>query len=85
MFESKKNSNVYHIYGDRLVVHSGSDKKGITLPVDQKSFMYYLEFDHMYYEGEKLFVVVATRGSYDVRFEVDEDSLELIGPPIQTY
>ena len=30
----------------------------------------------------RLFVVVATRGSYDARFELDEYNLELKGDPI---
>ena len=37
------------------------------------------------WNGDKLFAVVATRGSHDARFELDEDSLELKGSPITSY
>ena len=85
VFESKRNNNVYHILSDRIVVYSGSDEREIPLPVDPTTFMYYLEFSYMFYAGDKLFVVVVTRGSYDARFELDEDNLNLKGPPIPTY
>ena len=52
------------------------------MPADPATFMYYLEFLYAFYEGDKLFVVVATRGSYDARFELDEYNLELKGDPI---
>ena len=84
VFKSRKNNNVYHVYDDRIVVHSSSVTKEIPLPVDPDRFMYYLQFDYMFYEGEKLFAVVRTMGLYDKRFEVDEETLELIGPPIST-
>ena len=85
VLESRKNNNVYHVLSDRIVVHSGSDEKEIQLPVDPSTFMYYLEFLYVFYEGDKLFAVVATRGSHDARFELDEDCLELKGSPITTY
>ena len=85
VFESKRNNNIYHVLSDRIIVCSGSDEREIPLPVDPKSFMYYLEYLYMFYEGDKLFVVVATRDSYDARFELDEDILDLKGHPIQTY
>ena len=85
VFKSQKNDNVYHIESDRLVVSSASGDKEIPLPVDPTSYMNYLGFLYMFYEAEKLFVVVATRDPYDVRFELDEDKLELKGPPVPTY
>ena len=85
IFESKRNDNVYHIYKDKLVVRSRTCEKEIPLPVDPTTYKYYLEFDYMFYEGEKLYVAVATRDSYDARFEIDEDNMKLIGPPISTY
>ena len=85
IFESKRNDNVYHICKDKLVVKSGACEKEIPLPADSKTLMYYLEFEYLFYEGEKLFVVVATRDSYDARFEIDEDNMKLKGPPISTY
>ena len=84
VLESRKNDNVYHVLNDRIVARSGSYEKEIPLPVDPTSFMYYLEFLYLFYEGEKLFAVVATRGSHDARFELDEDNLELKGSPIPT-
>ena len=65
VFESKRNNNAYHILSDRIVVYSGSDEREIPLPVDPTSFMLHLEYLYMFYEGDKLFVVVATRDSYD--------------------
>lgn len=82
VLRSKKNDNVYHVLSDKIVVQSGSDKKEIPLPADPATFMYYLGFLYAFYEGDKLFVVVATRGSYDARFELDEYNLELKGDPI---
>jgi len=84
LLKSRMNNNVYRVYDDRIVVHSSSVAKEILLPVDPDRFMYYLRFDYMFYEGEKLIAVVHTMGSYDKRFEVDEETLELIGPPIST-
>lgn len=82
VLRSKKNDNVYHVLSDKIVVQSGSDKKEIPLPADPATFMYYLELLYAFYEGDKLFVVVATRGSYDARFELDEYNLELKGDHI---
>ena len=84
VFKSKKNNNVYHIYDDKIVVQTPHGEKEIPLPVDPMSFKYYTDFLYMFYDGDKLFVVLATRSYSDVRFEVDEDMLELIGKPIPT-
>lgn len=85
IYKSKKNVNSYHLYSDKIVVYTSSGKKEIPLPVDPMTFMYYLSFEYMYYDQDTLFVVLGTRGPYDQRFAVDEDSLELKGPPIPTY
>ena len=84
-FRSNVNKNVYRIFSNKIVAYSDSGEKEIPLPVDPASFMYYLEFQYAIYENGKLFVVVATRGSYDARFELDEDTLELKWPPVSTY
>ena len=81
VFKSKKNGNVYHIYDDKIVVQTSHGEKEIPLPVDPMRFKYYIDFYCMFYEGDKLFVVVTGRTA-DVRFEVDEDTLELKGNPI---
>ena len=81
VFKSKKNGNVYYIYDDKIVVQTSHGEKEIPLPVDPMSFKYYVSFYFMFYEDEKLFVVVTGRTA-DVRFEVDEDTLELKGNPI---
>ncbi len=41
--------------------------------------------DRVWNKEDKLFAVVATRGSHDARFELDEESLELKGSPITSY
>ena len=81
VFKSKKNGNVYHIYDDKIVVQTSHGEKEIPLPVDPMRFKYYIDFYYMFYEGDKLFAVVQTRSFSDMRFEVDEDTLELIGEP----
>lgn len=81
IFKSKKNANVYHLYDDKIVVQTPHGEKEIPLPVDPMRFKYYVSFYFMFYEDEKLFVVVIGRTA-DVRFEVDEDTLELKGNPI---
>ena len=81
IYKSKKNANVYHIFDEKIVVKTSRGDKEIPLPVDPMSFKYYVSFYFMFYEDEKLFVVVTGRTA-DVRFEVDEDTLELKGNPI---
>jgi len=81
IYKSKKNANVYHIFDEKIVVKTSHGDKEIPLPVDPMSFKYYVSFYFMFYEDEKLFVVVIGRTA-DVRFEVDEDTLELKGNPI---
>ena len=81
IYKSKKNANVYHIFDEKIVVKTPRGDKEIPLPVDPMSFKYYVSFYFMFYEDEKLFVVVIGRTA-DVRFEVDEDTLELKGNPI---
>jgi len=82
--KSKKNNNVYHLFDDKIVVQTSHGEKEIPLPVDPTSFKYYTDFYYMFYEGDKLFAVVQTRSFSDMRFEVDEDTLELKGKPIPT-
>ena len=83
IFKSKKNANVYHIFDDKIVVKTSNGVKEIPLPVDPMRFKYYVRFWYMFYDGETLFAAVEGRTS-DVRFEVDEDKLELVGEPIPT-
>lgn len=84
IYKSKKNANVYHIFDEKIVVKTSHGDKEIPLPVDPMSFKYYVSFYYMFYEGDKFFAVVQTRSFSDMRFEVDEDKLELVGEPIPT-
>ena len=84
-FVSKKNDNVYHIYDDKIEVITKSGTKRIPLPVDPDNAFYYLSFYDAYYINNKLYAIITTRDSYDVRLEIDEDVCELTGSPIQTY
>ena len=81
IYKSKKNANVYHIFDEKIVVKTSHGDNEIPLPVDPMSFKYYVSFYFMFYEDETLFVVVTGRTA-DMRFEVDEDTLELKGNPI---
>ena len=52
----------------------------IPMVTHTSSYMYELQFCEILYMSGKLYVVVATRGAYDEKYEIDEDTLELIGP-----
>lgn len=69
------------MHEDRIEVKSGLKLKEIRLPYN----MDYLQFHDLYYINNKLFAIVATNKPYDVRYEIDEEKIELTGEPIPTY
>ncbi len=83
--KSRKNGSVYHVYDSKIEVTTMSGLKYIELPFDPSDTSYYVRFSDAYYINDKLYAIVIVRDPYDVRFEIDEDRLELKGPPIPTY
>ncbi len=77
---SQKNDNRYVLYEDRIEVVSRSRTVTLPLPVDKDRYMNYLCFTGIFYIGDKLYATVATRESYDLKFVIDEDSIELTDP-----
>ena len=77
---SKKNDNTYTLYKDRIVEQTGAGIKELTLPSGD-----YVCFHSIYYIQDKLFAILITGGSYDMRLEIDEDTLDFTGSPIPTY
>ncbi len=75
--ESKKNNNLYEIMEDRIRVKDSSGTKEVFLPEDSQ---YSLCFYDIFYMGEKLYVIVARRVGFDVKYEIDEDELILRNP-----
>jgi len=78
--KSVKNDNEYILFEDRIEVKTRSGTVGIPMVTHTSSYMYELQFCEILYMSGKLYVVVATRGAYDEKYEIDEDTLELIGP-----
>ena len=78
--KSRINDNEYILYKDRIEVKRRGASSFIPLPISSSSYMYELEFYEILYMSGKLNVVIATRGDYDERYEIDEDTLELMGP-----
>ena len=62
---------------DRIRVTDSSVSKEVFMPVDQQ---YSLCFYDILYMGEKLYVIVAARVGFDVKYELNEDELILQNP-----
>lgn len=78
--KSVKNDNEYILFEDKIEVKTRSGTVEIPMVTHTSSYMYELQFCEILYMSGKLYVVVATRGAYDEKYEIDEDTLELIGP-----
>ena len=78
--KSVKNDNEYVLFEDKIEVKTRSGTAEIPMVTHTSSYMYELQFCEILYMSGKLYVVVATRGAYDEKYEIDEDTLELIGP-----
>ena len=71
--KSKKNNYTYMMH-ENIIVASGEDKEyTIELPHKDNILCFY----DMYYDNNDLIVIIATRGSYDIRYELDEQGLNL--------
>ncbi len=82
---SNKNDSIYYVFETKIAVMTMLDTKYIELPVDPSDTSYYVRFSDAYYLNDKLYAFVVVRDSYDVRFEIDEDSFELKYPPKPSY
>ncbi len=78
--KSVKNDNEYILFEDKIEVKTRSGTVEIPMVTHTSSYMYELQFCEILYMSGKLYVVAATRGAYDEKYEIDEDTLELIGP-----
>ena len=71
--KSKKNNYTYMMH-EKIIVASGEDKEyTIELPHKDNILCFY----DMYYVNNDLIVIIAARGSYDLRYKLDEQSLNL--------
>ena len=84
--KSIKNSNVYNLYEDKILVQTETKEKELrmpTVPAGQSDFVCFYD---IYYMQNKLFAVLITTGSgYDMRIEIDEDTLDYAGGTIPVY
>ena len=73
VLKSKKNNYTYMMY-QNIIVAIGEDKEyTIELPHKDNILCFY----DMYYVNNNLIVIIAARGSYDIRYELDEQDLNL--------
>ena len=84
--KSIKNNNVYNLYEERIVVRTETKEKELrmpTVPAGQSGFVCFYD---IYYIQNRLFAVLITTGSgYDMRIEIDEDTLDYVGGTIPVY
>lgn len=77
VLKSEKNKNEYFLFTKEIIVCRGQNRiyKRIVLPhIDDKVIGFY----DMYYCKNQLCIIIATRGSYDLSFFLDEKKLELV-------
>ena len=71
--KSRKNNYTYMMH-ENSIVAGGADKEyTIELPHKDNILCFY----DMYYVDNDLVVIIAARGSYDIRYELDEQNLIL--------
>lgn len=71
--KSRKNNYTYMMH-ENIIVASGADKE-YTIELPHKDN--FLCFYDMYYVNNDLIVIIAARGSYDIRYELDEQGFNL--------
>lgn len=64
----------YHMRSDKIIIQKDKGQSCINLPKADEGVCFY----DMYYVGEYIQVIVATRRAYDIRYTLDEDKLELV-------
>ena len=73
VLKSKKNNYTYMMHEDIIIASSEDKEYTIDLPHKDNILCFY----DMYYINNNLIVIVAARGSYDIRYELDEEGLIL--------
>ena len=73
LVKSKKNNYTYMMHEDIIIASSEDKEYTIDLPHKDNILCFY----DMYYINNNLIVIVAARGSYDIRYELDEEGLIL--------
>lgn len=73
VLKSKKNNYTYMMHEDIIIASSEDKEYTIDLPHKDNILCFY----DMYYINNNLIVIVAARGSYDIRYELDEEALIL--------
>ena len=71
---SKYKDIQYYMYSDKILIKNGNSESYIELPQVDKAICFY----DMYYVKECLYVIVATRGTYDIRYILDEKKFRLL-------
>lgn len=74
ILESKEKSVKYYMYKNRIIVKSNNDDICIELPQVENVICFY----DMYFVKECINVIIATRGSYDIRYILDENEIKLV-------
>lgn len=64
----------YQMHSDKIIIQEDRGRSCINLPKADEVVC----FHDMYYVGEYIQVIVATRRAYDIRYTLDEDKLELV-------
>lgn len=73
LLKSKYKNNQYYMYSDKIIIKNNNNEYCIRLPQIDKVIGFY----DMYYINQKICVIIATRGSYDIRCILDEEELKL--------
>jgi hypothetical protein len=82
---SNKNNNVYNLYKERIVVQNGTNVKELHMPAVPAGQSGFECFYDIYYIQNKLFAVLITGSGFDMRIEIDEETLDYAGAPITNY
>lgn len=75
IIDSKCKNTQYHMYRDKILVKDSDTTLCIELPRADKAVCFY----NMYYVKDRIHVIVATKGVYDIRYILDEEKFELRG------
>lgn len=74
IINSKYKNAQYHMYNNKILVKHLDETYIIELPHGDKIICFY----DMYYIKDNINVIVVTRGTYDMRYILDENKFELV-------
>lgn len=75
VLNSKYGNRQYRMYRNEIIVKENGENINISIRLPQVDRV--IEFYDMYYVNGEIAVIVATSGSYDIRYVLDEDKLML--------